>query len=69
MDILNYLKKFDFVNLLAIGAVWWSLTSSMNNRFNEIDARFAKIEQELAVIKTVLIMKQIMPADLAAKGD
>jgi len=32
----------------------------MNGKFNEL-------EKELAIVKTVLIMKNIMPAELAAK--
>jgi hypothetical protein len=39
----------------------------MNGKFNEVDMRFAKIDQELAVLKTVMIMQKIMPADMAAK--
>jgi hypothetical protein len=36
-------------------------------QFSGIDSRFGKIEQDLAVIKTVLIMKNILPAELAHK--
>lgn len=37
----------------------------MNTRFNEIDGRFSGIDKEMAVLKTVLIMKNIMPCELA----
>lgn len=37
---------------------FWSLNEKMNDRFT-------KIETELAVIKTVLIMKNILPNELA----
>lgn len=34
----------------------------MNGKFNEI-------EKEIAIIKTVLVMKQILPPELAVKGE
>ena len=40
----------------------------MNGKFNEVDRRFSGLEKEIAVVKTVLIMKNIMPADLAHGG-
>ncbi len=46
------------------GSVLW-----MNTRFNELDRRFAELEKDMAVIKTVLVMKGIMPNELAVKCD
>lgn len=37
----------------------------MNSQFNGIDNRFAQIEKDLAIVKTVLIMRNIMPSELA----
>lgn len=31
--------------------------------------KFAEIEKDMAIVKTVLIMKNIMPQELAAKSD
>ena len=62
MDLMK--KHVDTVFILsafAASLIW------MNTHFNEIDSRFGKIDQELAVIKTVMIMKKIMPTDLALK--
>ena len=39
----------------------------MNTRFNEVDNRFASLEKDLAIVKTVLIMQKIMPTELASK--
>ncbi len=43
----------------------------VDNRFSrmekEVDAKFSQIEKDLAVIKTVLIMKEIMPNELAVE--
>lgn len=50
-----------FIIISAIvGSMLW-----MNTRFNEIDKKFSDIEREIAVMKTVMIMKNIMPTELA----
>lgn len=41
----------------------------MNGQFNGIDSRFAQLEKDMAVIKTVLIMKNIMPSELAKNNN
>lgn len=47
------------LSAFAVSILW------MNGKFNAVDKQFADIHQELAVIKTVLIMKNIMPSELA----
>jgi len=62
---MEFIKKhIDTVVILSAfsASILW-----MNTQFNQVDNRFGKIDQELAVIKTVLIMKKIMPTDLALK--
>lgn len=57
---MDWFKKHsDAVAVIAviIGAMVW-----MNGRLNEI-------EKDISTIKTVLIMKNIMPKELAAKED
>lgn len=57
---MDWLKKHvDTVMILSaiIGSMLW-----MNGKFNEI-------EKDITIIKTVLIMKNIMPAELAIKGE
>lgn len=41
----------------------------MNTKFNEIDHKFSDIEKDIAIVKTVMIMKGVMPPELAAKSD
>jgi hypothetical protein len=62
-------KHIDTVVILSsiIGSMLW-----MNGKFNEIDKKFndvqvqfKEIEREIAIIKTILVMKNIMPAELA----
>ena len=48
------------VFITVLTAVIW-----MNGRFNEIENRFGQVEKDLAIVKTVLIMKNIMPTELA----
>lgn len=38
----------------------------MNGKFSDVNQRFSEVEKELSVIKTVLIMKQIMPVEMAS---
>lgn len=45
-----------------LGAVVW-----MNGKFTDIDHRFANLEKDVAIIKTVLIMKDILPKELATQ--
>lgn len=57
---MEWFKKhtdtFIILGAFAASLIW------MNGKFNEV-------EKDLAVIKTVLVMKNIMPADLAKCPD
>jgi hypothetical protein len=75
---MEFLKKHvDTVVVLGgvLSSVLW-----MNHKFSDVDkklvkleqdmdSKFAKVEQDMAIIKTVLIMKNIMPSDLASRHD
>lgn len=54
-------KHVDAVIVLTglLSAVFW-----MNGRFNEVDNRFNNLEKDITIIKTVLVMKNIMPVEL-----
>lgn len=63
---MEWLKKHtDSIATIGVivGAVIW-----MNGRFNEMDNRFSTMEKEMAIIKTVLVMKDMMPKELACNG-
>ena len=51
--------KFDNVNDRFV-----AMDTRINERFTAIDTRFSAIEKDIAVIKAVLIMKNIIPQDL-----
>jgi len=56
-------KHVDTVVILSgilISVLW------MNNKFNSLEKDIAKLDKEIAVIKTVLLMKGILPNELCA---
>lgn len=62
---MDWFKKHtDTVIVLAgiISSVLW-----MNHKFNEVNQRFNDMEKDIVMIKTVLIMKNIMPTELEVK--
>jgi len=56
-------KHVDTVAVISaiVGSMVW-----MNGKFSDIDSQFSDIEKEIVVIKTVLIMKDVMPKELAS---
>ncbi|HEY3526799.1 MAG TPA: hypothetical protein VGK47_11415 [Nitrososphaeraceae archaeon] len=61
---MDWLKKHgDTIATLAVFAgCFWHLNEKMNDRLSAI-------EKDVAIIKTVLIMKNIMPNELAVKEE
>lgn len=55
-------KHIDTVIILGAFAfsIFW-----MNGKFNEVDHRFNGLEKDIVMIKTVMIMKNIMPCEMA----
>lgn len=53
--------------VVILGAVCTSLVW-MNGKINGVNERFSAIEKDIAIIKTVLIMKQIMPTECMSKS-
>jgi hypothetical protein len=48
--------------LTVFGSMMW-----VNSKFNAVDKEFSEIRTQLAVMKTVMIMKNVMPSELASK--
>lgn len=64
MELLR--KHADTVSVIAaicLSMLW------MNGKFNNIDKQFSEVEKEIAVIKTVLFMKNILPSELVKGTD
>lgn len=71
---MEWLKKHvDTVVILGAFAssVLWinGKFNDVDKKFNLVDKQFSEIHQELAVIKTVLILKNIMPVELASTDE
>lgn len=41
----------------------------MNGKFTSVNERFTAIEKDIAIIKTVMVMKNIMPSELCHKSE
>jgi hypothetical protein len=61
MDLIK--KHVDTVIVLGgiIGSILW-----MNHKFTQVDQRFASLEKDMAVIKTVMFMQGHLPKELMA---
>ena len=64
---MEWFKKH--VDTMAILAGLLSSVLWMNGKFTDVDKRFNELEKDITVIKTVLVMKNIMPSELAIKRD
>jgi hypothetical protein len=62
---MNWFKKH-VDTVVVLGGILCSFLW-MQGKFSNIDEQFNKLNTEIAVIKTVLIMQKIMPQELAAK--
>ena len=60
---MDWFKKH--VDTVIILAAFGSALLWMNGKFNDVDSRFNGIEKDIIMIKTVLIMKNILPSELA----
>lgn len=63
---MDWMKKH--VDTVIILTSFASSILWINSRFNEVDKHFSEIHQELTIMKTVLIMKNIMPIELAQQS-
>lgn len=63
-------KHVDTVIVLGgiLTAVLW-MNHTTNSLRTELHENFARIEKDITMIKTVLIMKNIMPCEMAKKSE
>lgn len=64
-DIVDFIKGFDLHMLITVGVAFWFL----NSNITELSTRLDHLEKDVAVIKTVLITKGIMPESFAKKTE
>lgn len=60
---MDWLKKHTDT-VIVVGSIVTCMLW-MNGKFNDIDKKFSDIGKEIAVMKTVMIMRNIMPSELA----
>jgi hypothetical protein len=60
---MDWMKKH-VDTVIIIGAIITSMLW-MNGKFNDVEKEVNGLKTDIAIIKTVLIMKQIMPVELA----
>ncbi len=68
-DLMTILRRFDLINLIAIGLVWWNLNAQANSKFLELNGHIAELDKRLTVIETVLLCNKMMPSHVAAVPD
>jgi hypothetical protein len=60
-DIYDFIRSFDLHTIIVVGIAFYFL----NGNITEISKELNEVKSEIKVIKTVLCMKNIMPAELA----
>lgn len=60
---MEWIKKH--VDTVIILTAFASSILWMNGKFNDVEKDIASLRTDIAIMKTVLIMKNIMPAELA----
>ncbi len=64
---MEWIKKH-VDTVIVLGGILTSILW-MNHKFSEVDVRFGQIEKDIVMIKTVMIMKNMMPTELAQAKD
>lgn len=72
---MEWLKKHsDTLAVLAVvvgAAIWMNngLHQLKHDITSEMNVRFSSLEKDVAIIKTVLVMKEVMPKELACNEE
>ncbi len=64
-DIIDFIKEFDLHTIIIVGVAFWFLNGNINTSMDIVVSRLDHLEKDVAVIKTVLITKGIMPESFA----
>jgi hypothetical protein len=64
-EIVNFIKTFDLHTIIVVGVAFFFLNSSIGSRLDTMDKRFNEMEKDILMIKTTLILKNIMPSEMA----
>lgn len=66
--LFNEHLQFIVVIIAILGAFVWVRSESRSD-YRELSTKIESISKDVNTIKTILIMKNIMPTDLADNGD
>jgi len=55
------------VILGSFALCFWNMNEKMNDNFNDIGKEIAGLKIDIAIVKAVMIIQKIMPAELATK--
>ena len=58
-----------FGGLIWINSQFHSINEKINDKFIALTEKISDVEKDISIIKTVLIIKGILPADLIAKNE
>lgn len=66
---MDWMKKHvdtvAIIGAIVISMLWMNgKFNEVDRRFSEVDLRFSSIDKDIAVMKTVLLMKGVMPGEL-----
>ena len=71
-DIVDFIKGFDYHTIIIVAVAFWWFNGQIKQDLKVIETEIALIKRdvseltkEVAVIKAVLIMKNVMPAEMA----
>jgi len=64
-DLIDFIKEFDLHTIIIVGVAFWFLNGNINTSMEVVVSRLDHLEKDVAVIKTVLITKGIMPESFA----
>lgn len=57
----KYIETFTILSAIFSSFLW------LNNKFNTLEKELLIVKNEVEIVKTVLIIQKIMPAELAVK--
>ncbi len=66
-DLADFIKSFDYHTVIIVGVAFWFLNSNMESKLMKIENDLSQLKTEVQIIKTVLVMKEILPAHLSVK--
>jgi hypothetical protein len=68
-DIYDFIKSFDLHTIIVVGIAFWWMNSGMNEQFKEIRSDISELKTDIRVIKTILVMKGIMPQEMCKTSE